>query len=941
MKFSLVKYALLPGIIPRLRGAFENSFFLTAYSIACIFYGLRIFPASHPYVNPDNIGRFAVRHVLAQAAQHIEFKWKNIDQIVVYLMIVCGVLLVGLQFGLFVFGVISHQPAIAQELGQQAASTAGGLAYWFARTDAEHYQDFVMIALDRVFGVPQIFNSCVSVAEQACLNLHGQQTMSVQGDFPFPVHAALHQMLNFYSKGVFIIAIFVIMYFVVVIVGETSVSGSPFGKRYNKTWIPLRIILFFALLMPISFHGVTGLNAGQFLTLGVARVGSDFASNGWKMFHETLARQTFLDHTRLLNAPVMPSFHKMFQSLVLAKACGEMMEMSLRKQGQGDAARIVPFVVREVMPFTDEAFLKELESQKQDNRLPEAVPMHDISYAQALAYNRSAPVRIVFGPQITEDTHLYFKKSKLYPGKVFPACGEIMFHDFQAQANNSKLQPMQGMYYDAIKILWDDPLLIKIANCKAAHMHPSYNASYQQEYGCLGGFPYNMYRVQLHERLLFYNTEFGKLHKDAIKKLQENSDMFDIPKVMKSRGWASSALFYQHIAQLNGGVTDAALHLPRFTQYPYVMEWVAGHRKRHQANFSELKDVYNPTNIESTEFSLASFEKELAVHLYEFYDQLKINRVSEKEHLESGNVIEVLVRKILGAHGMYDMLRTADVNPMAQLSALGKGIMEVAIRNLAIGKLGDASLKFKIFQGKNSKQFSGAIAGFAQSLGYLALTMGFSLYYVMPLMPFVYFFFAFGGWIKSIFEAVIGVPLWAMAHITRWDGDGIAGPAAQGGYMLLLEIMLRPILILFGLVASISFFSASVVILNDMFQTVIVLVSGANPAGDSGAVSAGVGEHAAVYNIVQGGAGQIDEFFYTIVYVFVCYSLGLACFKMIDQVPNKMLRWMSFTTKTFQESNKNSAQELSGMAYKGVTISTGKLGKMTGLSESQKHAILS
>ena len=54
-------------------------------------------------------------------------------------------------------------------------------------------------------------------------------------------------------------------------------------------------------------------------------------------------------------------------------------------------------------------------------------------------------------------------------------------------------------------------------------------------------------------------------------------------------------------------------------------------------------------------------------------------------------------------------------------------------------------------------------------------------------MPFIYFFFALAGWIKSIFEAVVAMPLRALAHL-RIDGEGLPGPGATNGYFLLLEI---------------------------------------------------------------------------------------------------------------------------------------------------------
>ena len=38
--------------------------------------------------------------------------------------------------------------------------------------------------------------------------------------------------------------------------------------------------------------------------------------------------------------------------------------------------------------------------------------------------------------------------------------------------------------------------------------------------------------------------------------------------------------------------------------------------------------------------------------------------------------------------------------------------------------------------------------------------------------------------------------------------------------------------------------------------------------------------------------GAIDQFFFTVVYAVVVYMVGLASFKLIDQIPSNILRWM-------------------------------------------------
>ena len=140
-------------------------------------------------------------------------------------------------------------------------------------------------------------------------------------------------------------------------------------------------------------------------------------------------------------------------------------------------------------------------------------------------------------------------------------------------------------------------------------------------------------------------------------------------------------------------------------------------------------------------------------------------------------------------------------------------MIEASIRNIGGGAaLGAVSML--------SIPYLGTAAGAASSLlltvASITISMGFLLFYVIPFMPFLYFFFAVGGWIKTIFEAMVGAPLWALAHL-RIDGDGLPGDAAMKGIYMIFEIFLRPILIIFGLLAAFIIFSAMVKVLNEIF----------------------------------------------------------------------------------------------------------------------------
>lgn len=229
-------------------------------------------------------------------------------------------------------------------------------------------------------------------------------------------------------------------------------------------------------------------------------------------------------------------------------------------------------------------------------------------------------------------------------------------------------------------------------------------------------------------------------------------------------------------------------------------------------------------------------------------------------------------------------------------------MMQASMINVGIGTLGSGAKR--LFSGIPGEVI-GAVAPVMSTIGGITMMMSFILFYVLPFLPFIYFFFAISGWLRSIFEAIVAMPLWALAHVSRIDGEGIPGPAAMNGYFLIFEIFLRPVLIVFGLIASVSIFSAMVGVLNDIFDLVVDNIGGFNVTDGS---------------ISDYMRSPLDEFFMTAVYVIICYLLASNCFKMIDSIPNQILRFMGVSVQTLQETTQDAAGELTGKIFRGGAI---------------------
>ncbi|MCD8493962.1 MAG: hypothetical protein LRY39_00760 [Alphaproteobacteria bacterium] len=135
-------------------------------------------------------------------------------------------------------------------------------------------KDIALNMLDRVFGVPGIFcNGSVCTEIQKA------------GNFPSPMHVGLHSLFEFYSYAMLLVGVLIFLYFVVVVVMETAVTGHPFGQRFQNIWVPIRLVVALGLLVPINY----GYNTGQYLALYSAKMGSALATNGWLRFNSVIS----------------------------------------------------------------------------------------------------------------------------------------------------------------------------------------------------------------------------------------------------------------------------------------------------------------------------------------------------------------------------------------------------------------------------------------------------------------------------------------------------------------------------------------------------------------------------------------------------------------------------------------------------------------------------
>lgn len=958
------QYMLLPQILPRFAALIFGGFAYLAYFVAQVYRGVRLLPEGHIYLNPSQIGEYSIPDVVRAAGSHLKYRKENIDQVIIFYVILLGMILIAFQTLMLLIGLFAPQ-AMAMNLTDYFGNP-------HLTVFADKYQDLAFIMLDRVFGVPGIFDSCVSMATP-CLMAAPDDTWTnaesvyTPATFPWPFHDALHAMFSFYSTGLLVIGMMILIYLVVVIIAETAQTGVPFGKRFNKVWAPIRLVAALGLLIPVSY----GLNSAQYIVLYSAKLGSNFATNGWFRFNAALTSKRMIDD-QMVALPKTPNPGPLLQFMMMAHACKAINEGYLV---QNDRPLTWAPQPASKCPVADsdqqndsviQAYIVKFTGAASDD----AVPLESQSYDDAKTFSNNGDITITIGDRGCETKHIQ------YPGHAFPTCGQLVLSPpTQEDDTNAGAYAIQKGYYDLVKYMWGEyqsspgnaSSAVRIwsrwafcnKNIGGEVIQGNTGSKYDQMVtGVQGDLELRKYSLSPVQALCpdkydghdyddtitflikspwiagtFNNYQYGQndavypnqvtasssyppgsatasavmtnIIRNGVKAENDliNNGKYDIPIELLDRGWAGAGLWYNHIARSNGGITGAAQAVPKITHFPALMEVVARAKLRNNKNVT-ADDLFTPVKGEDSDLQLSrSGEAQAVIPLQEIYKAWK--EVANEYKPTTGNLFYDFLNGLFGTQGLFDLRDPGnkDVHPLALMTSMGKSLLEASIRNIGLGAAGNLGIGFLSGFGVSGDFATTALF----TIVGLTLGAGIILYYVLPFMPFIYFFFAVGSWVKEVFEAMVGVPLWALAHL-RIDGDGLPGEAARSGYFMIFEIFLRPIMIIFGLIAAVSIFSAMATVLNTVFTIAIVNTGGANFADNTSVT------------FTEFVRGPLDQLFYTILYAVLMYIIAMSSFKMIDLIPNAVMRWLGVSINAFASQTGDSAQGLmSTMQQQGLS----------------------
>lgn len=156
----------------------------------------------------------------------------------------------------------------------------------------------------------------------------------------------------------------------------------------------------------------------------------------------------------------------------------------------------------------------------------------------------------------------------------------------------------------------------------------------------------------------------------------------------------------------------------------------------------------------------------------------------------------------------------ARVDPIVAISDFGRKCYGVASSVAAIS-IGSAALSWVPLAGKTLSAISTSPA--ITGLMYGAFAVGLSLFFLPPIAILMAWVWALLKWALTVVYVMIGAPLWAVAHGAP-EGAGFVGEHARQGYYVLLDLLLRPTLLVGGVVTSLGIWQAAAWLYNTLLS---------------------------------------------------------------------------------------------------------------------------
>lgn len=875
-KQSLAGFLFNPRLGDDIRPIGENISMFVRF-IALAFAANGLFPRNHPALLGETGHRLTMGMVISTAYRNVSFTREGLPKAILFFAIV-GCLAFSALAVITLFLLLLTGTAHAES----TTSTNGLFGLTQEQKDADlAYQWFKYLFTGEELS-PEYTKGTGALAASGAIGL---------------IQSALKAALGTYSSAVLVLGGIILMYHLLSMVAETAHTGKPMG-RANQVWAPIRLVVAIGLLVPVTS---SGLNVGQHATIQVARWGSALATNTWGIFIDKFQDQLDIEELR---SPPAPLIDKVAEDVLIMAACTHAYNHLL---GWSILDPIMTFLngVMDFLPGMSYIREKILGSERAYSRtvvFKGPVPRYDLEIpftglgigeiSESWYYSN------IMGAVCGKYTWTLQQRNNSSDG-IFPTRSDSPFFDALIQKNKETINGVAnglmdeyssgGASKDCLTSNCED-IAGKIVPLMDRH-DGGYNSSSTDP---VMSSDFTNLKIELRKKIQENVAEAFEESKDERKEeIQEKLD------IMKDGGWVMAGAWLNTIARTQGNAVDQIYNSMPKTTSPLAKDDSAFTAGRSSPTREKvMKELMNYKGIIKDEKIADDVPKEQAA-------KVAISGATTDKTDNIGTHIAFAflwaIDKLGASFGAWPATDSnicqndpeacilwplQSSNPLGELAMIGYSNLNLGLSLVVYGiatelqaamvkAVGTATSTVTAGIGEAIGDFIGTglemLAQLFFIFGMIFTLTGVMLAYVLPLIPFVRFFFNTMNWTIMLFEAVVSMPIFALAHLDP-TGDGLPGSMARPGYFFLLAIMLRPVLMIFGLVAGLLLFNVAISLLNFSFTIA---------SAGTGALAGG------------GGWATLGKFIYSIMYLVLAYICANTCFKAIGHFPDHALRWMN------------------------------------------------
>lgn len=651
-----------------------------------------------------------------------------------------------------------------------------------------------------------------------------------------PVVAVINAAVLFLG-GVFM------MYSIIAGTMATAHDGEILGRKWSAMWLPIRTALGAAAVMPVIGGGWC---AAQALVVWLAMLGISIANTAWSKYAtEGLTGNAFY------NPPVMDTqVHQLLSQMLLSNVCVVAYESALQQTMQQTAeatkvgisdSQYGVYTTKYSITYSDGATAKSIASQED-----RAASNITDSIAAGAALGATPNCGQVSLPVSAPSSQQQYQSDGTALGNMLSAIDISKVYAAVLPVQNADLLSAQNSL---------NALAIKIVSGSESDQVLSGDVA-----------------STLNTLTQKFATDSANVAKAQAATAANQNFAAEISK----DGWINAGAFYMSIALAQDQITTAVTTIPSIS-VPYSDAINSAMKSEDQKGFwDKVRSIWaDLTGQQVPDTVVDAMAKTTAMlQSASLSTQGGVQSVTAAATNPSGN--GSWSDKVVG---LFTTSSGALGSMMAGTASSGQAFNSVnqdpiiAAKNLGDAMLawGSGALIAALVLGIGSALAPGIFTIMAIPFGLLYTMLigaGVTLSFYLPMMPYILWLGVVFGWAVLLVEAVVAAPLWAVVHLAP-DADGVVGRGGQG-YMLVLSLTMRPVLMIAGLVFAIALMRPVGFLLNSTFGGAFSMAT----QGTSGWLG--------LYKAVGG----------CVIYAGVLVAMANRVFSLIHVIPDRLLRWI-------------------------------------------------